>query len=47
LCVHIVAQKVKILAHPSGRLIGRREGYDLDWQKIFKFAKEKNKAGKR
>ena len=37
-------QKVKILAHPSGRLIGRREGYDLDWQKIFKFAKEKNKA---
>ena len=37
-------RKAKILAHPSGRLIGKREGYDLDWQRIFNFAKEKNKA---
>ena len=36
--------KAKILAHPSGRLIGKREAYDLEWQKIFNFAKEKNKA---
>lgn len=27
--------KVKILAHPTGRLIGKREGYQADWDKIF------------
>lgn len=36
--------KVKILGHPTGRLINKREGYEADWEKIFKFAKEKNIA---
>ncbi|MGB9911129.1 MAG: DNA polymerase/3'-5' exonuclease PolX [Microgenomates group bacterium] len=29
--------KVKILGHPTGRKIGKREGYELDWEKIFAF----------
>lgn len=36
--------KARILAHPSGRLIGSREGYEVDWNRLFKFCKEKNKA---
>jgi DNA polymerase (family 10) len=31
---------VDILAHPSGRLIGERDGADLDWEPIFKAAAE-------
>jgi DNA polymerase (family X) len=27
--------KVRILGHPTGRLLGRREGIDIDWDKIF------------
>ena len=29
---------VHILAHPSGRLLGRRAGYDADWEEIFRAA---------
>ncbi len=36
--------KAKILAHPSGRLINERPPYELDWEKIFTFCKEHNKA---
>lgn len=36
--------KAKILAHPTGRMIGGRAGYQLDFEKIFAFCKEKNKA---
>ncbi|HVZ67748.1 MAG TPA: PHP domain-containing protein [Patescibacteria group bacterium] len=36
--------KAKILAHPSGRLINQRDGYQLDYDKIFKFCVENNKA---
>jgi len=35
--------KVKILAHPTGRLLNRREGYELDWPKIFSFCRKNNK----
>jgi DNA polymerase (family 10) len=31
---------VDILAHPTGRLIQKREGYEVDLEKIFKVAKE-------
>ncbi len=34
---------VKILGHPTGRLLTRREGYELDWDKIFDFCKKENK----
>ena len=36
--------KAKILAHPTGRLLNQRPGYDLDWDKIFEFCKKHNKA---
>ncbi|MEK6847266.1 MAG: PHP domain-containing protein, partial [Nanoarchaeota archaeon] len=36
--------KAKIFAHPSGRLINQREGYELDYDKIFDFCLRKNKA---
>ncbi len=35
---------VHILAHPTGRLIGRREGYEVDMDEIFKTAKKYGKA---
>ncbi|HET9946461.1 MAG TPA: DNA polymerase III, partial [Patescibacteria group bacterium] len=36
--------KAKILAHPTGRLINERPGYNLDWEQIFAFCKANNKA---
>lgn len=35
---------VHALVHPTGRLIGRREGYEVDMDKIIKKAKEYGKA---
>lgn len=37
-------RKAKILAHPTGRLLNDRPGYDLDWEKIFEFCKVNHKA---
>ncbi|MBI3887993.1 hypothetical protein HY310_02900, partial [Candidatus Microgenomates bacterium] len=34
----------RILAHPTGRLLGSREGYELDWSRIFNFCLEFDKA---
>ncbi len=36
--------KVKIFGHPTGRLLGKREGYELDWERVFTFAKRRNIA---
>ncbi len=36
--------KTKIFAHPTARLINQRPSIDLDWEKIFTFCKEHNKA---
>ncbi len=36
--------KVKILAHPTGRYFGKREGFDLEWEKIFEMCKKNNIA---
>ena len=36
--------KAKILAHPTGRKIGVREGYELDWAKVFDFCRENGKV---
>jgi DNA polymerase (family 10) len=36
--------KTKILAHPTGRLLNDRPGYELDWEKIFDFCKKNDKA---
>lgn len=35
--------KVKILGHPTGRKLNEREGYELEWEKIFDFCKKNNK----
>lgn len=36
--------KVKIFGHPTGRLIGKRDGYELHWDKIFNFLSDTNIA---
>jgi len=35
--------KAKILAHPTGRIIGKRKPISLDWDKIFDFCKKNKK----
>jgi DNA polymerase (family X) len=35
---------VDVIAHPTGRLIGRREGYDVDIDMLIELAKETNTA---
>jgi len=35
--------KVRILGHPTGRLLNEREGYEVDWDKIFAFCQRNNK----
>ena len=36
--------KARILAHPTGRMLNQRPGYELDFEKIFDFCKKNNKA---
>ncbi len=36
--------KAKILAHPTGRMLNTRPGYEIDWEKLFEFCKKNNKA---
>ena len=36
--------KAKILAHPTGRLLNERSGYELDFDLILDFCKKNNKA---
>lgn len=36
--------KAKIFAHPNARLINQRPPIELDWEKVFTFVKENNKA---
>jgi DNA polymerase (family 10) len=35
---------VNVIAHPTGRLINERPGYQLDFEKVFKAARENNVA---
>lgn len=35
---------VTVIAHPSGRLISKREGYDVDLEKVLHEAKKRDKA---
>lgn len=37
-------KKAKILAHPTGRMLNERPGYDLNWDEIFEFCQKNNKA---
>lgn len=36
--------KAKILAHPTGRLLNERLGYELEWEEVFDFCSKHNKA---
>lgn len=36
--------KVKILAHPTGRLLNKRDGFEIDWEKIFDKCQKKDIA---
>jgi len=36
--------RAKILAHPTGRMLNERTGYELDFEKIFEFCRKNNKA---
>lgn len=36
--------KVKILAHPTGRLLGSRESYQVNWSEVFDFCQKNDKA---
>lgn len=36
--------KVKIIGHPTGRLLGKRPGYELDWPTIFAEVKKRDIA---
>jgi DNA polymerase (family 10) len=35
---------VNMLAHPTGRLLGKREAYEIDLEKVFRTARETNTA---
>ena len=35
---------IKIIAHPTGRLLSEREGYSADWEAVFKACKKYNKV---
>lgn len=35
--------KIKFLSHPTGRMLNQREGYSLDWDKLFDFCLKNNK----
>ncbi len=36
--------KAKVLAHPTGRLLNDRPGYELDWPKVLSFCRKYHKA---
>ncbi len=36
--------KVKIFGHPTARLLGKRDGIDVNWSEVFEFTKENNIA---
>jgi DNA polymerase (family X) len=36
--------KARILGHPTGRLLGERPSFNLEWDEIFDFCKKNNKA---
>jgi DNA polymerase (family 10) len=36
--------KVKIFGHPTGRLLGKRDGLEYDWDRVFDYVKKHNIA---
>src|SRR6266545_3558495 len=44
ICAALANPYVNILAHPTGRLIGEREPYDVDLEQVFQVARRHGKA---
>jgi DNA polymerase (family 10) len=44
ICAALANPHVNILAHPTGRLIGERDPYDVDLEQVFKAAQRHGKA---
>jgi DNA polymerase (family X) len=44
ICRALANPRVSILAHPTGRLLGEREAYDVDLDEVFRTAKRHGKA---
>lgn len=44
LCRALAHPEVDILAHPTGRLLLTRQGYDFDWEEVLKCAAKHGKA---
>jgi DNA polymerase (family 10) len=44
ICDALANPHVNIIAHPSGRLISRRQGYDVDLEKVLECARKYDKA---
>jgi DNA polymerase (family X) len=44
ICRALARPRVSILAHPTGRLLGEREPYDVDLDQVFQTAKRHGKA---
>ena len=44
ICRALANPYVSVLAHPTGRLIGEREPYDVDLEEVFRTAKRHGKA---
>jgi len=42
ICRAMQNPSMNIWAHPTGRLLGRREGYEVDWDKVFAQAAKTN-----
>jgi DNA polymerase (family X) len=40
----LAQSKARILAHPTGRLLNQRAGYEVEWEHIFAFCRAQNKA---
>ena len=36
--------KVRIIGHPTGRLLGKREGIEVDWREVFPILRERDMA---
>ncbi len=44
MCAALEHPLVHIIGHPSGRIIGKREGYDIDLDRVIETAARQNKA---
>jgi DNA polymerase (family 10) len=44
ICRALAHPWVDVLAHPSGRILGKRPGYEADWEAVYRVAQERGVA---